>query len=145
MNYIVIILLIAIDQISKYLTKANMQLHESIPIIKDIFHLTYVQNPGAAFGILRNQKWFFVMVTIVVIGGMIIYSMKNKKIHKLMAISLNLIVGGAIGNFIDRLRYDYVIDYFDFRIWPVFNMADIFIVTGAILLSYYLLKYDESY
>ncbi|PAB58856.1 signal peptidase II [Anaeromicrobium sediminis] len=145
MNYIIIVGIILIDQFTKYLTQANMHVNETIPIINNIFHLTYVQNPGAAFGILRNQKWFFVVVTIVVLGGVFIYSIKNKNMHKLMSVSLSLIVAGAIGNFIDRVRLDYVIDYFDFRIWPVFNIADISIVVGAILLSYYLIKYDEDY
>ncbi|MCT4594912.1 MAG: signal peptidase II [Anaeromicrobium sp.] len=145
MNYIIIIGIILIDQFTKYLTQANMSVNETIPIINNIFHLTYVQNPGAAFGILRNQKWFFVVVTIVVLGGVFIYSVKHKNMHKIMNVSLSLIVAGAIGNFIDRVRLDYVIDFFDFRIWPVFNIADISIVVGAILLSYYLIKYDEEH
>ncbi|QZY57134.1 signal peptidase II [Crassaminicella profunda] len=143
MNYLLVLMIIILDQASKFIVQSKFSVNESIPIIKNIFHLTYVQNFGAAFGILKNQKMFFVLMTIFVIGGIIVFLSKQKNLHKLIPYSLSLIVGGAIGNLIDRVRLGYVVDYFDFRIWPVFNMADISIVVGAILLSYYLIFLDE--
>lgn len=145
MNYFIIALLIMIDQIVKYIVRIRFDVGESIPIIKNIFHLTYVRNIGAAFGILANQKIFFVIITIVVIGGIILFVRKQQNVHKMMLLSLNLIVGGAIGNFIDRVYLGYVVDYFDFRIWPVFNIADINIVIGSILLSYYVIFLDGKH
>ncbi|MCT4606416.1 MAG: signal peptidase II [Marinisporobacter sp.] len=144
MNYVLILLLIIIDQISKWMIQSKFLINESMPIIKNIFHLTYVQNFGAAFGILKQQKIFFVVMTIFVIGGIVIFLKKQKNLHKLVPYSLSLIVGGAIGNLIDRVRLGYVVDYFDFRIWPVFNIADISIVIGAVLLSYYLIFLDGA-
>ncbi|TCO78968.1 signal peptidase II [Marinisporobacter balticus] len=142
MNYLVVALLVILDQIAKYMVKNRFEVGESIPIIKDVFHLTYVQNIGAAFGILENQKIFFVMITVLVISGIIVFIRTQKNIHKIVLFSLSLIVGGAIGNLIDRVKLGYVVDYFDFRIWPVFNIADTSIVVGAILLSYYLIFID---
>ncbi|MCT4621370.1 MAG: signal peptidase II [Marinisporobacter sp.] len=144
MNYILILLLIIIDQISKWIIQSKFLVNESIPIIENIFHFTYVQNFGAAFGILKHQKIFFVVMTILVIGGIVVFLKKQKNLHKLVPYSLSLIVGGAIGNLIDRVRLGYVVDYFDFRIWPVFNIADISIVIGAVLLSYYLIFLDGA-
>lgn len=144
MNYVLILLLIIIDQISKWMIQSKFLINESMPIIKNIFHLTYVQNFGAAFGILKHQKIFFVVMTIFVIGGIVIFLKKQKNLHKLVPYSLSLIVGGAIGNLIDRVRLGYVVDYFDFRIWPIFNIADISIVIGAVLLSYYLIFLDGA-
>lgn len=144
MNYLVVLCIIILDQVSKYMVHSKFFVNESIPMIKNIFHLTYVQNVGAAFGILENQKIFFVAITILVISGIVVFIRKQKDIHTMVLISFSLIVGGAIGNLIDRMRFGYVIDFFDFRIWPVFNVADVSIVVGAILLSYYLIFIDNG-
>ncbi|QXM05851.1 signal peptidase II [Crassaminicella indica] len=143
MNYLLVLLIVILDQASKVMVQSKFLVNESVPIIKNIFHLTYVQNVGAAFGILKNQKMFFILMTIFVIGGIVLFLHKHKNWHKLVPYSLSLIVGGAIGNLIDRVRLGYVVDFFDFRIWPVFNIADISIVVGAVLLSYYLIFLDK--
>ncbi|MBF8982211.1 signal peptidase II [Lutibacter sp. B2] len=142
MNYVLVFVIVMCDQFTKYLAQTKLSTLISIPIIKNVFHLTYVRNVGAAFGIMQHKQLFFIVMTIVVITGIVGFSFKYKNMHKVVFYSLSLIVGGAIGNFIDRVRVGYVIDFFDFRIWPVFNIADISIVIGALLLAYYLIKID---
>lgn len=144
MNYFLIITILILDQITKYMVKTRFMVNESIAVIENIFHLTYVRNFGAAFGILKHQKLFFIFLTTVVLIGIIIFLRKQPHIHSIAKVSLSLIVGGAIGNLIDRIAYGYVIDFFDFRIWPVFNIADMAIVIGACLLSYYLIFMEPS-
>ncbi len=143
MNYILIIFLIMLDQISKYYVQVNLLENESIPVIGNIFYITYVHNYGAAFGILRNQKIFFIVITTAVVIGTFFFLRTQPKVHPAMKYSLTLIIAGAIGNLIDRIQFGYVRDFFDFRIWPVFNIADMAIVCGAALLSYYLLVIDR--
>ena len=144
MNYFVIVAIIVLDQISKHMVKSQFMLNESIAVIENIFHLTYVRNFGAAFGILKHQKMFFVLLTTTVLIGIIVFIRKQSNIHSLVKWSLSLVVGGAVGNLIDRVVYGYVIDFFDFPIWPVFNIADMAIVVGAFLLSYYLIFIEPS-
>ncbi|AOT68428.1 signal peptidase II [Geosporobacter ferrireducens] len=144
MNYFLIITLLALDQITKYMVKNRFMVNESIAIIENVFHLTYVRNFGAAFGILKHQKLFFIVLTTAVLIGIIIFLRKQPRIHSIVKFSLSLIVSGAVGNLIDRVAYGYVIDFFDFRIWPVFNIADMAIVIGAFLLSYYLIFIEPS-
>ena len=142
--WIIIILAIVIsDQITKQLVLSNLKELGSIPIIQNVFHLTYVENRGAAFGILQNQKYFFVIMKFIVITAIIYVLIKHKDLRKSVVICLSLIVGGAIGNLIDRLRFGFVVDFFDFIIWPVFNIADMAIVLAQILLIYIVLKYDS--
>ncbi|MFT9497014.1 signal peptidase II, partial [Anaerosolibacter sp.] len=117
--------------------------NESIPIIHNIFHITYVHNYGAAFGILRNQKSFFIVMTLAVVIGTFFFLRTQEKVHPAMKFSLTLIIAGAIGNLIDRIQFGYVRDFFDFRVWPVFNIADMAIVCGATLLSYYMIIIDR--
>ena len=111
-----------------------------MPLIKGVFHLTLIHNRGAAFGILKNQTPFFIFVSILAV--ILIYSAlrnnKNKK-YSFHNVSLVLILAGALGNLIDRLRFGYVIDFLDLRIWPVFNVADSAITIGAILLGWSIL------
>lgn len=143
MSYIIIIAVILFDQLSKVLTLKYLAPIKDIPIIENIFHLTYVENRGAAFGMLQNQKIFFVITTIIILGAIYFY-VRNNKPNRFMAISLSLIVGGAIGNFIDRIRLGFVVDYFNFTLinFPVFNIADSAVVIGAFLVSIYIIKYD---
>lgn len=141
----IVILIIVIDQISKYFARIYLKPVKTIPVIDNFFHLTYVENRGAAFGILQNQLWFFIVITIMV-GFALIYMMismpeKNKHIKLILA----MILGGAIGNFIDRIRLGYVVDFLDFKIWSyIFNVADSFIVIGAILLGGIMLLGKEN-
>ncbi|SDK42405.1 signal peptidase II [Natronincola ferrireducens] len=143
MNYIISFIVLLLDQVSKILALNYLKEIGEIPIIKNFLYFTYVENRGAAFGILQNQKWFFVIMTFAVVGFIIIYFTKNKDYPKPMMIGLSLIVGGAIGNLIDRVLYGFVVDFIDFRVWPVFNIADSAIVIGQILIVYVILKYDR--
>jgi len=131
------------DQLSKYFIQQNMELGQSIPIINNMFHLTYWHNPGAAFGILASQTNFLIAIGALVAAAIIIVLLKLPPGKKLLKVSLALQLGGAAGNLIDRIRTGYVIDFFDFRIWPVFNIADSAIVIGAILLLWVLLVAPE--
>lgn len=141
MAYILtIIALIVIDQISKYLALNNLANIGSIPIIENIFHLTYVENRGAAFGMFQNNQIVFILIALVAsIFGL--YYLHKKKIPMVGRVGIILIIAGAIGNLIDRVRLGFVVDYFDFRfIWEyVFNVADIYVVVGTILLCIYIL------
>lgn len=130
------LLIIIIDQLSKYFIDTSLNLYESIPLVKNILHITYVQNTGAAFSILQGKTLFFSFVSIFIITFIVYIVFKTpitKKSHRWV---LSAIVGGAIGNLIDRIRFGYVIDFIDFRIWPVFNIADCAIVIGVVFLVY---------
>ncbi|NLC06385.1 MAG: signal peptidase II [Syntrophomonadaceae bacterium] len=137
---------LAADQIIKYLVQTHLIPWESLPIIPGILHLTYVRNPGAAFGMFANWTWVFVLVGLAVIGLLVFLYPRIANQGRLFQLALALEVGGATGNLIDRLRFGAVIDFIDFRVWPVFNIADMAIVTGAVLLAYTILKRpaDES-
>ena len=138
-----LVLLIA-DQAVKHLIRTTMVQGQSIPIIENIFHITYIENPGAAFGILANQRMLFLILTAVIVGVMIyLYcSLSNKK--SLTAVSLGIVVSGAIGNFIDRFMQGTVTDFLDFRIWPIFNIADIAICVGLALICYFIIIKGED-
>jgi len=136
-------LVIVIDQATKYWIQSRMAYGESWPIFTDIFHITYILNPGAAFGILENKTWFFIAVALVLLAG-VAYLYPRLPENMIVKLGTGLLVGGAIGNLIDRVRIGYVIDFFDFRIWPIFNVADICIVCGVACLAYFLLLSPEG-
>ncbi len=134
-------LAVLLDQLSKLLIADNMQLYQSINIMPYV-NLTYVHNTGAAFSFLSEaggwQRWFFAALAIV-IGSVIAVWLSRLKAHEtLMAVSLSLVLGGAIGNLIDRLAYGYVIDFIDIYVqswhWPAFNVADSAITLGVVLM-----------
>ncbi len=131
----VALLVAAIDQFTKFLIRKNFQLNESIPIIKNIFHFTYVTNTGSAFGLFKNLNWFFMLFSIVVIIAIFYYL--RKKIYekeKFLQLAVGLLLGGTIGNMIDRILYGAVTDFLDFRVWPVFNVADSAVTISVIIL-----------
>lgn len=128
------VLVILFDQLLKLLVVNTMSLNQSIPVITNVFHITYVHNFGAAFGLLAHRTSFFILVTLVVAFLLLIFLRHLPKEQKLLRAALVLQLGGAAGNLIDRVRLGYVIDFFDFRVWPVFNVADIAIVFGVGLL-----------
>lgn len=123
-----------LDQLSKEIVQLFMWEGQSIPLIPRVFHLTYVRNPGAAFGILAYQTRFFIGVALLVVLGVCWASWRLARDQRLARFSLGLIMGGSLGNLIDRLRFGLVVDFLDFRVWPVFNLADAAIVTGTFLL-----------
>ncbi len=131
---IIVLLTLLVDQASKYAVSTYMAQGESIPVLPPVFYLTYILNPGAAFGILANRTAFFIAVGVLVVGGVLVGYRFLPRERVWTRLALGLVVGGALGNLIDRVRLGRVIDFLDFRVWPVFNLADTAIVTGALLL-----------
>lgn len=139
---------VVIDQWSKYYIQTHMNLGMSIPVIPSVFHFTYILNPGAAFGILENQRIFFVIIGLIMIGAVLYLYPRIPAKMRLLRLGTGLMMGGAVGNVIDRIKTGFVVDFFDFRIWPVFNIADIAIVIGVSCIIYTLVftveKKDEA-
>ena len=136
---------VALDQFTKALVMKSMVPGESIPIIQGVFHLTYVLNPGAAFGILSNQRMFLLITGAVLILATAYFYPLLKKSDGFLQFGAMSILSGAVANLIDRLQTGFVVDFFDFIIWPVFNVADIAIVTGMGFMIYAILfRLDES-
>ena len=142
--YFPIVFFLLLDQFVKYLVRTNMELGQSFPIIFGIFHLTYIENPGAAFGILANRRLLFLLLTIIIVGVMFYLYFQLRQKKSLTAFSLGLVISGALGNFIDRFFRGTVTDLFDRRIWPIFNIADICICVGLALLCYLLFFKGEE-
>jgi len=143
MFIIILTVIVFADQITKYLAYVFLQPHSTIPVINGFFYLTYVENRGAAFGILQNKAGLLAIITIIIIIAAIYYIFRNPEISKSMRYSIALIIAGAIGNLIDRVRLGYVIDFFDFVVWPVFNIADSAVVIGSFILVF-LLLFDKQ-
>jgi signal peptidase II len=140
MIFIIALLILLLDQFTKFIILKNLVLNQSLPLISGVLHLTLVHNRGAAFGILKNQAPLFIFVSIFAVA--LIYSALRKGKYKkfsFYSLSLALILAGAMGNLIDRLRFGYVIDFLDLRVWPVFNVADSAITVGAIILGWIIL------
>jgi signal peptidase II len=135
--YLIAVVIIGIDQLTKWIIVRTMELGERIPVIENFFYITSHRNSGAAWGILQGQMTFFYIVTIIVVIGIIFYMQKYAKESRLLAVSLSLLLGGAIGNFIDRLLHQEVVDFLDFYIFgynfPIFNVADSSLTIGVIL------------
>lgn len=146
--------LIAFDQLTKLYVHTRFALGESIPVIQDFFHFTYVRNPGAAFGFLAKshpefRETFFLIVPAIAVIIILNIFRKVQESDKLQIFALSMIFGGAIGNYIDRLRFRYVIDFFDFHwknVWsyPAFNIADMAIVCGICLLAIVMYKEGKN-
>lgn len=131
MALVLFIVILVIDQIVKSIVRVAMTPGESIPVIDGFFHLTYVLNPGAAFGMLENQRLFFILAGLAIIGVFIYYYPRLRQQCSYLHYGCVALLAGAVGNLIDRVRNGLVVDFFDFRIWPVFNIADIAIVLGV--------------
>ncbi|MBU0687310.1 MAG: signal peptidase II [Candidatus Margulisbacteria bacterium] len=137
--YFSALLIFLLDQIAKRLVVWQMFPNQSIPLIKNILHLTYVQNTGAAFGILKGSNVFLLGAGIVVLAVVFFFHLKLSPADQLYQIVLGFIFGGSIGNLLDRLTRGFVVDFIDFRFWPVFNFADTFINIGIFILILMLL------
>lgn len=136
---------LALDQITKAVVMRSMVPGESIPILQNIFHLTYVLNPGAAFGILSNQRMFLLITGAALILVTAYFYPLLKKSDACLRFGATAILSGAVANLIDRIQTGCVVDFFDFRIWPVFNVADIAIVLGVGFMIYAILfRLDEG-
>lgn len=151
LNYIALLtsfVIIGLDQLFKYLAKTNLKdlPWRTFPLIEDFFHLTYVENRGAAFGMLNGKAIFLITVTSAVLIGLIVLLISNKVKSPVLLFSISGIIGGGIGNLIDRVFRKYVIDYLDFRAinFAVFNFADCCIVVGTCLVLIYMLFFYKE-
>ncbi|WP_110929349.1 signal peptidase II [Bacillus massiliglaciei] len=141
--YLTAVLIIILDQITKWLIVSKMEYGESIQIIENFFYITSHRNRGAAWGILEGQMWFFYLITVVVAGALIYYIQKMGKKSVFLGVSLSFMLGGAIGNFIDRIARQEVVDFIHTYIFsysfPIFNVADSALTIGVVLLIIYML------
>lgn len=142
--YILAAFVVMLDQLTKWNIVKNMKIGESVKIIENFFYITSHRNKGAAWGILQGQMWFFYIVTVVVVIGLIYYIQRHVQHRKLMGVALGLMLGGAIGNFIDRVFRKEVVDFFDTYIFgydfPIFNIADSALCIGVGLFFIHMLQ-----
>lgn len=147
-DILIMVILVALDQITKYLAIVNLKDQPAFVLMEDVFELHYLENRGAAFGMLQNQKVLFVIISVVmlfVIGYLIVKFPEQG--FRGLEITLVFISAGAIGNLIDRIRFDYVVDFFYFKLidFPIFNMADIYVsVCCVVLILLLLFVYKED-
>lgn len=143
---IVIVISVLLDQLTKLIVLNHMALSESVPFIPHILAFTHVHNYGAAWGIFSNHRWVFIAVTAVAIVLLPILLYRYRKLHFLFGFSLSLIIGGAVGNMIDRVFRGYVVDFFEFEFidFPVFNVADICVTVGTALMFIYIVFLDKT-
>lgn len=143
---IIIVLVVILDQVSKYLALTLLQPIGSYPIIDQVLEFNFVLNRGAAWGILENHRWIFITVSCITIVAILIYLFFSKSINNVYKISLALVVGGGIGNMIDRLFYEQgaVVDFIYFKLidFPVFNIADSAVTIGAVMLISYIVIFE---
>lgn len=136
--YAVAIVIILLDQLTKWIIVQQMDIGERITLIENVLYFTSHRNQGAAFGILQGQMWFFYIVTIIVVVGIIYFMKKEASKSALVGVSLGLILGGALGNFIDRVFRGEVVDFVDTYIFgydfAIFNVADSALCVGVALL-----------
>jgi signal peptidase II len=137
--------LVIFDQAAKFFVSANLKLHESLAVIKDVFHITLIHNRGAAFGIFKGMLPVFIFLSVVTVFLIILCANRFRHTYYHVRTGLLLILAGAIGNLIDRLRFGYVIDFIDLRIWPVFNIADMTITIGGIFLVLHILFMPQKH
>ena len=143
--------LLVLDQFTKYLASARLKNGTDIILIKDIFRLHYLENQGAAFGLLQGRKLWFVAVTVIMLALMVLVYLRIplEKKYRWLQVVLSLLTAGAIGNLIDRLRLDYVVDFFYFCLidFPIFNVADIYVTVSSALLIVLIFFYytDEDF
>ena len=140
--------IVGLDQFTKYLTVANIPLHTEIPAIPGLFHLTYVQNTGAAFSSFEGAQWLFVVVFVLFTAAIVWeFSGKRWPFTNFERWLIVAIYGGGIGNMIDRFRFGYVVDMIetDFMVFPVFNIADCFITCSAFLLLAHLFLFNKEF
>ena len=147
--YAIALVIIAADQFTKWLVLQNMEIGERIPVFEPYLAWLSHRNRGAAWGMLEGQMWLFAIITIAVIIGILYYFHKHAKGQPLFQLSLMVILGGAIGNFIDRMLYGEVVDFIDVLIplinydFPIFNIADAALTIGVILMIIFVI-YDEK-
>jgi len=144
-----LVFIVLLDQLSKFIVDRTMPLNHSIPVIENLFSLTYIRNTGAAFGILADSHAgfrlpFLISFSLLAIGFIVLMLRRLPESQRGLVIALTFILGGAVGNLVDRVVYGEVIDFLDFYWsrfhWPAFNFADSFISTGVMITFYYLVR-----
>lgn len=145
--------ILILDQYTKHEAQQRIPLYQTIKVIDGFFNLTHLRNTGGAFGVLAGKKggigsFFFIAVSLVAIGTILYLFHKVKEHERILSLSLSLILSGAIGNLIDRIRYGEVVDFLDFHLfsyhWPAFNIADSAITIGIGLMAFELLFHDKK-
>lgn len=141
-----LILIPALDQIVKLIVAENLAQVGTVALIRNVFHLTYCENTGAGFGIFADYTWLLSALTFCIVAAAVIYVLFKRPKSALLMTGLTFVVGGAIGNLIDRVRLGYVIDFLDFRLihFPVFNIADCFVTVGAVIFAVYVLFFSDK-
>jgi len=144
--FILTTILVTIDQITKYLTVQNIGLYEIKEIIPNFLSFTYIQNSGAAWSLLEGKMWFFYIITIIVIAFLLYYLYTEGRKDKILGIILSIVLAGTIGNFIDRLIFQYVVDMIrlEFINFPIFNVADMLLTVGVAALLIYSIYEERS-
>lgn len=128
------------DQISKLIIRNTLLPGEIVPVVPGVFRFTHTLNPGAAFGILPDRTLLFVVITVAMLAAALYYLGRERNPNAGMVAGMGLAIGGALGNLVDRLRFGSVVDFLDFRVWPVFNLADVALVVGGLLLAWSTLR-----
>ncbi len=136
---IVAVLLVGLDQVTKYLALMQLKPVGSVTFVEGFMDFTFVENRGVAFGMFSGQKWFILLLTGIIVAVMIYYFVRlpHSRQYQWVRGAIVLVLAGAVGNMIDRIFRGYVVDFFEFTFfdWPVFNVADIYVVVGVILLA----------
>lgn len=140
MFYLLFLAILVLDYVTKWYVKTHFFLGESIPVIPGVFHWTYIVNYGAAFGILKDQRWIFLGVVLLLLAIFFYYRQKLAQTPSWVRAGVAMLLAGAVGNAFDRFVYGGVVDFFDFRVWPIFNVADIGICIGVAIVAYYLVR-----
>ncbi len=143
-RYLIIALILILDYLLKFLIRETMYCGQSVEIIEDFFSITYVQNRGAAFSLFSGREILIILVPALALCFAVWYMENHKDDHWTLLLAMELIISGGFGNLIDRLRFGFVTDMFDFNFWPVFNVADIAICVGCGFLVLFMFVFDKS-
>jgi len=144
--FVGIFIIAILDQTAKLFAAGLLPSVKTVSLIENVFHLTYVENTGAGFGVFSGYTWILTALTVLVILAVVIYMTVKRPKNKIFVTALTFMMGGAVGNVVDRIRLGYVIDFFDFRLinFPVFNVADCFITVGAVLFVIYVIFLSDK-
>ena len=139
LSIMTVFLVVLLDRLTKIFFTKILGEGESLPVIRNVLHMTLIHNTGIAFGLFKGQDFVFVVVPVIAIVLLVYniyyYKYNNGKLSYPYIVAISLILGGAIGNLVDRIWYGHVIDFIDFRVWPVFNIADSAITVGAFIIA----------
>lgn len=144
--FVGIFIIAILDQAAKFFAAGLLQEAGSKPLIENVFHLTYVENTGAGWGMFSDHTWILTVVTFIIVVAAVAYMVVTRPKNRMLLTSITFLLGGAIGNLVDRIRLGYVIDFFDFTLidFPVFNIADCFVTIGAIIFAVYIIFFSDK-